>query len=451
MARPLAAARTRPGRFFGAVVGVTAVAYLPLSAIYSPWKWVGIGPFEVQAAFAPQYALYFLLGLAVGAHGCERGLLDPQGMLVRRWPVWVAGSFVAFFLWVIPTALIVKVPGAPVPVLQLIGDLGLVTFAGAACFSMTAVFLRFAAVPWSPIVDTVSENAYGIYFFHYLFALWLQFLLLDLAIPAIGKGCDRIRRHRDIELGGERARQLGAGERAHSADPRRGLVPSAVDCRWPLFRDQVFRLNSPAACGRKTPSTGRKHPMAHGLFVDGVWQSQWYDTAATGGRFVPAEPVFRNWVTPDGSAGPSGEGGFAAERGRYHLYVSLACPYAHRTVIFRKLKELESVISISILDPVMGDQGWEFGTGPGTTADTVNGKRRLGEIYLLADPRYTGRVSVPVLWDKERRTIVNNESPEIIRMLNAAFAALTNDHADYYPTELRAEIDRDQCTRPAAT
>jgi putative glutathione S-transferase len=146
-------------------------------------------------------------------------------------------------------------------------------------------------------------------------------------------------------------------------------------------------------------------------------------------------------VTPDGSAGPSGEAGFAAERGRYHLYVSLACPYAHRTVIFRKLKQLESVISMSILDPVMGEQGWEFGASPGTTADTVNGKRRLGEIYLLADPRYTGRVSVPVLWDKERGAIVNNESPEIIRMLNSAFASLTNDRADYYPPNLRAEID----------
>ena len=182
--------------------------------------------------------------------------------------------------------------------------------------------------------------------------------------------------------------------------------------------------------------------MAHGLFVDGVWHSQWYDTAATGGRFVPADPVFRNWVTPDGSAGPSGGGGFAAERGRYHLYVSLACPYAHRTVIFRKLKELESALSMSVLDPVMGDQGWQFGAGPGTTPDTVNAKQRLGEIYLLADPRYTGRVSVPVLWDKERRTIVNNESPEIIRMLNSAFASLTNNRADYYPPELRAEIDR---------
>jgi glutathionyl-hydroquinone reductase len=182
--------------------------------------------------------------------------------------------------------------------------------------------------------------------------------------------------------------------------------------------------------------------MAHGLYVDGVWQREWYDTAKTGGRFVPTEPVFRNWVTSDGSAGPSGKGGFAAERGRYHLYVSLACPYAHRTVIFRKLKELESVISLSVLDPVMGEQGWEFGSSPGATPDNVNGKQRLGEIYLLADRRYSGRVSVPVLWDKDRRTIVNNESPEIIRMLNSAFAALTNDRADYYPPELRAEIDR---------
>jgi putative glutathione S-transferase len=182
--------------------------------------------------------------------------------------------------------------------------------------------------------------------------------------------------------------------------------------------------------------------MAHGLFVDGVWHSQWYDTAATGGRFVPTEPVFRNWVTPDGSPGPSGQGGFAAERGRYHLYVSLACPYAHRTVIFRKLKKLESIISMSILEPVMGEQGWGFGTGPGTIADTINGKQRLGEVYLLADPRYTGRVSVPVLWDIKRRTIVSNESPEIIRMLNSAFASLTEDRADYYPADLRGEIDR---------
>jgi glutathionyl-hydroquinone reductase len=180
--------------------------------------------------------------------------------------------------------------------------------------------------------------------------------------------------------------------------------------------------------------------MAHGVFVDGTWHSEWYDTSASGGRFVPTAPVYRNWVTPDGSPGPSGEGGFAAERGRYHLYVSLACPFAHRTIIFRKLKGLEDAISLSPVEPVMGEQGWEFGDG--ATTDTLNGKRRLGEIYLLADPRYTGRVSVPVLWDKKRRTIVNNESPEIIRMLNSAFAGITEDRTDFYPAELRAEIDR---------
>ena len=181
--------------------------------------------------------------------------------------------------------------------------------------------------------------------------------------------------------------------------------------------------------------------MAHGLFVDGIWHSQWYDTATTGGRFAMTEPRFRNWVTPDGKPGPSGAGSFAAERGRYHLYVSLACPFAHRAIIFRKLKRLEEVISLSVVEPVMGEQGWEFGDSP-ELGDSVNGKRRLGEIYLLAEPHYSGRVSVPVLWDKERRTIVNNESPEIIRMLNSAFAAFTNEHTDYYPAELQEEIDR---------
>ncbi len=181
--------------------------------------------------------------------------------------------------------------------------------------------------------------------------------------------------------------------------------------------------------------------MAHGLFVDGVWRSQWHDTGP-GGAFNFTEPRFRNWVTPDGGAGPSGAGGFRAERGRYHLYVSLACPWAHRAVIMRVLKHLEDVVSMSVVEPVMGDQGWEFGDGPGATPDTVNGKRRLGEIYLLADPRYSGRVSVPTLWDKERRTIVNNESPEIMRMFNSAFAGLAADSPDYYPPALRAEIDR---------
>src|SRR5581483_7875728 len=160
------------------------------------------------------------------------------------------------------------------------------------------------------------------------------------------------------------------------------------------------------------------------------------------GRFIRPTPVFRNFVTHDGSPGPSGQGGFAAEPGRYHLYVSLACPWAHRTLILRTLKKLEKVISVSITEPLYGKTGWEFGTARGGTADTVNGKATLAEIYLLADPHYTGRVSVPVLWDKKRRTIVNNESPEIIRMLNSAFASLTNNRVDYYPAELRAEIDR---------
>ena len=131
-------------------------------------------------------------------------------------------------------------------------------------------------------------------------------------------------------------------------------------------------------------------------------------------------------VTPDGSPGPNGKGGFAAEAGRYHLYISLACPWAHRTLIFRSLKALDSVISVSLADPLYGKTGWEFGGERGGTPDSVNGKATLAEVYLLADPRYTGRVSVPVLWDKKQRTIVNNESSEIIRMLNSAFEAFTN-------------------------
>jgi glutathionyl-hydroquinone reductase len=151
---------------------------------------------------------------------------------------------------------------------------------------------------------------------------------------------------------------------------------------------------------------------------------------------------FRNWVTEDGSAGPTGEGGFPAARGRYHLYVALACPWAHRTTIMRALKGLDEVVSVSVVEPLYGPHGWRFGTSPGTTPDTVNGASELTEIYLRADPRYTGRVSVPVLWDKERRTIVNNESAEIIRMLNGAFGRFTNVRTDYYPPPLRAEIDR---------
>src|ERR1700733_3973407 len=146
-------------------------------------------------------------------------------------------------------------------------------------------------------------------------------------------------------------------------------------------------------------------------------------------------------VNGDGGAGPTGEGGFPAEAGRYHLYVSLACPWAHRTLIFRALKKLDNVISVSNTEPLYGKTGWEFAT-QGGPPDTVNGKTTLAEIYLLADPHYTGRVSVPVLWDKKRRTIVSNESSEIIRMLNSAFDAFPNARDDYYPAELRSEIDR---------
>ena len=172
-----------------------------------------------------------------------------------------------------------------------------------------------------------------------------------------------------------------------------------------------------------------------GLLVDGVWRDQWYDTKATGGRFVRQESRFRSWVTADGGTG------FKAEPGRYHLYVSLACPWAHRTLIFRALKGLEAAISVSIVDPLMGADGWAFSEGPGCIPDTVNGKRFLHEIYTLALPGYTGRVTVPVLWDKERRTIVSNESSEIIRMLNRAFDAWGRADLDFYPEELRGRID----------
>ena len=177
-----------------------------------------------------------------------------------------------------------------------------------------------------------------------------------------------------------------------------------------------------------------------GQLVDGVWQQDGLRTKD--GAFVRPTPAFRNWVTPDGSAGPSGAGGFAAASGRYHLYVSLACPWAHRTVIFRKLKQLESVISLSVVSPDMMQDGWTFHQDEGSTGDSVNGKDKLSAIYLLADPKYTGRVTVPVLWDKQKKTIVSNESSEIIRMLNSAFDGFTNSRADFYPEALRGEIDR---------
>jgi len=178
-----------------------------------------------------------------------------------------------------------------------------------------------------------------------------------------------------------------------------------------------------------------------GLLIDGQWQDQWYDTESTGGRFKRQESQFRNWVTPDGAPGPSGEGGFKAEPGRYHLYVSLACPWAHRTLIFRKLKGLESMISLSVVHWAMLDEGWTFKEGEGVIPDPVNNARLMHQVYTAADPVYTGRVTVPALWDKQRETIVSNESAEIIRMLNSAFDGIGATPGDYYPQALRAEID----------
>ncbi|MPZ56297.1 MAG: glutathione S-transferase family protein [Rhizobiales bacterium] len=178
-----------------------------------------------------------------------------------------------------------------------------------------------------------------------------------------------------------------------------------------------------------------------GMLVDGVWVERWHDTSKTGGRFDRKPTHYHNWVTADGSPGPTGDGGFPAEPGRYHLYVSLACPWAHRTVIFRALKRLDDVVTLSVVSPTNHEAGWTFNSREGSTGDAVYGAEKLADLYLKADPRYTGRVSVPVLWDKQRHTIVNNESSEIIRMLNAAFDAFTDMKTDYYPPALRGVID----------
>ncbi len=178
-----------------------------------------------------------------------------------------------------------------------------------------------------------------------------------------------------------------------------------------------------------------------GLLVEGNWHTDWYDTRSTKGRFVRMDASFRNWITVDGRAGPGGAGGFKAEPGRYHLYVSLACPWAHRTLIFRKLKGLEDMISVSVVNAFMGDEGWTFDAGDDVVPDSVNNTTRLHEIYTLAKPDYTGRVTVPVLWDKERGTIVSNESSEIIRMFNSAFDDVGATPGDFYPEHLREEVD----------
>jgi len=178
-----------------------------------------------------------------------------------------------------------------------------------------------------------------------------------------------------------------------------------------------------------------------GQLVDGKWVDVWYDTKSTNGKFVRKSAAFRNWITVNGEAGPGGESGFKAEAGRYHLYVSLACPWAHRTLIFRKLKGLERTISLSVVNAYMGDAGWTFEPGEGVIPDGVNDTTRLYEVYALANPNYTGRVTVPVLWDKQKKTIVSNESSEIIRMFNSAFDEVGAKAGDYYPLPLRDEID----------
>ena len=177
------------------------------------------------------------------------------------------------------------------------------------------------------------------------------------------------------------------------------------------------------------------------LLVRGKLQPDWLNSEIQGQEFVRQESQFRSWVTSDGAPGPSGEGGFAAQPGRYHLYVSHACPWAHRTLIYRTLKCLDAIIGVSVVHLLMGEAGGEFADYPGATADRVNGFRFLHQVYTLARPEYTGIVTVPVLWDTERRTIVNNESSEIIRMLNSAFDAYVDPGVDFYPEPLRAEID----------
>ena len=179
-----------------------------------------------------------------------------------------------------------------------------------------------------------------------------------------------------------------------------------------------------------------------GQLVDGVWHTGWYDTTSSGGAFKRTTAGFRNWITPDGSAGPSGETGFAAESGRYHLYVSYACPWAHRALIFRALKGLEDHIGVSAVHPDMFDDGWTFDAGyEAATGDTLYGLPFMRDIYVKADPGVSGRVTVPVLWDKEREIIVSNESSEIIRMFNSAFDGITGNADDYWPEALRDAIE----------
>ena len=178
-----------------------------------------------------------------------------------------------------------------------------------------------------------------------------------------------------------------------------------------------------------------------GMLVDGQWVDKWYDTKSTGGEFKRQEQAYRNWITPDGAPGPSGTGGFEAAADRYHLYVSMACPWAHRALIFRALKGLERTLPISVVHWYMAEDGWTFADGSGVIPDPLHGVEKLYELYQVADASFTGRVTVPVLWDKQNDTIVNNESAEIIRMLNSAFDGIGALEGDYYPAQLRDRID----------
>ncbi len=178
-----------------------------------------------------------------------------------------------------------------------------------------------------------------------------------------------------------------------------------------------------------------------GLLVDGKWSNRWYDTGRSGGKFVRDESQWRDWITTDGAPAAGRSRGFKAEPGRYHLYVSYACPWAHRTLVFRVLKKLEGIISLSVVHHYMGKDGWTFRQEDGATGDTLYGLDFLHQIYTRADPAYSGRVTVPVLWDKKGGTIVNNESSEIIRMLNSAFDEWGDASLDFYPEPLRGEID----------
>lgn len=180
-----------------------------------------------------------------------------------------------------------------------------------------------------------------------------------------------------------------------------------------------------------------------GLLVEGKWQDQWYDTSSTGGSFKRTEASFRNWITADGAPGPSGEAGFKAEPDRYHLYASYACPWVHRVLIYRSLKGLENMIDTSFVHWYMADQGWTFAQdAQGLVGDQLHDKHLLHEIYTMANPQFTGRVTVPVLWDKQLNTIVSNESSEIIRMLNSAFDGIGAKPGDYYPRDAQQSINQ---------